>query len=247
MYNLTDGPRAALGARIWYQQSIVERSGPLLDPVRFEIGLRNRWAPVFNEISAYVYFEPIVAFDVTASVAYQYQYEDLVGGGYYRLTSYDDNPTDDLDERRTNQGGTVARIAPRLKFAMWGLVATHTVQLSFVDYRGFGDRDEFDFYSDTAGGIDEVLAEQDFWIRNDTLLLYQTAPSLLLGMRSVADAVPDANRRNYQVALAAIYDRKINDTWSLGVVGFAGTYLRHRWLQYEPNVTLVVNVSRRVL
>ncbi len=246
LYNVTDGPRAALGARIWYQQAIIERSGPLFDPARIEFGLQNRWAPVFNDVSAFVYFEPIAAFDLTASVGYQYQYEDLIGGGYYRMNSYDEDPTDDIDGRSTNQGGTVVRIAPRFKFAMWGIVVTHTVQFSFVDYSA-GDNDDFNYFADTGGGIDEVLNEQDFWIQNSSLLLYQVTPSLLAGLSSVADTVPDADRTNYQLSLAAIYDRPLGETWSLGLVGFAGTYLQHRWLEGEPNVTVLVSFSRRVL
>ena len=245
LYNITNGPRAAVGATVWYQRPIIDRRGPLWDSARIEVGLSNRWAPVFNETKAYLYLEPVAALDITASVAYQVQYDELIGGGYYRLTSYDEDPTEEIPDREITQGGVVARIAPRFKFAMAGFVAAHTIQISYVDYSALSKEDDkFDYYLDTGGGIDEVLNERDLWVENSTFLLYEVAPDFLLGLNSVLDAVPDADRRNYQFNLAGMFTRTFGNDWNINVVGIAGTYLSHRWLEGEPNVTAIVEFSR---
>ena len=248
LYNITDGPRAALGARAWYQRPIIEATGPLWDPARVEAGLTNRWAPVFNDVAAYVYLEPTAAFDVTASVGYQVQYDGLIdGAGYYRLTGYDEDPTDDISNRYATQGGTIIRIAPRFKFAMRRFVVSHTIQVTWVDYRTFaGDDDDFDFFLDGGGGIDEVLNERDVWIQNNSFVFYAAAPGLLLGGNSTIDGVPDADRRNVKLAAAAVYTRVLRRSWNLQLVALAGTYVSHRWLEGEPDVTVVVDFARPI-
>lgn len=244
LYNITSGARATVGATLWYQRPILERSGPLWDPARIEVGVSNRWAPVFNETTAYLYLEPVAAFDITASVAYQVQYDGLVGGGYYRLNSYDEDPTKEISDRETTQGGVVARIAPRFKFSAAGFLAAHTIQISYVDYSAFSNDDEFDYYLDTGGGIDEVLQERDLWIRNSTFLFYEAASGLLLGLNSVLDFVPDADRNNYQLNAAGRFTQTLGNSWEVDLIGIAGTYLSHRWLEGEPSVTAVVEFSR---
>ncbi len=248
LYNITDGPRAALGARAWYQRPIIDATGPLWDPARIEVGLTNRWAPVFNDVAAYVYFEPIAAFDVTASVGYQVQYDGLLdGAGYYRLTGYDEDPTDDISNRYTTQGGTIIRVAPRFKFAMRRFVASHTIQMTWVDYRTFAsDDDDFDFFLDGGGGIDEVLNERGVWIQNNSFVFYAATPGLLVGVNSTVDGVPDADRRNVKLAAASVYTRALRRNWNLQLVALAGTYVSHRWLEGEPDITLVVDFTRPI-
>lgn len=245
LYNISGGPRAALGASLWYQQPIFDRSGPLWLPARIEAGVSNRWAPVFNETKAYLYFEPIAAFDITASVAHQVQYDGLVGGGYYRLTSYEEDPTDTLPGRETTKAGTVTRIAPRFKLAFARFLMAHTIQLSYVDYTVFSDDDDdFEYYLDTAGGVDEVLKERDLWIQHSTFLFYEVVPDFLLGVNSVLDIVPGANRRNYQLSATGMATLSLGNDWKLNVIGIAGTYITHRWLEGKPNVTAIVEISR---
>ncbi len=244
--NIEDGPRAGLQGRVWYQHPLFHRTGSLWDPARIEVGLANRWTPVSNEVTASVYFEPIAVFDVTASVTFQTQYDQLLDAtGYYRLTSYDEDPTDEIDERYTTQSGLVYRVAPRVKAAFAGFIAAHTVQISYVDYGAVSDdSDDFDYYLDAPAGISEVLNERDMWIRNNTVVLYQVTDELNLGLNSVADTVPDADRTNYRLSLIGLYDRPLRNDWNLGLVVVTGAYLSHRWLEGEPDLTVVVEFSR---
>lgn len=217
----------AVTSRLWYRIPLLEQRGVLWDPAKLDLGVRNQLSPAFEEIGAYLYWEPVALFDFTATVSARQTFT-LFDAGFYELSDYD-APYDDLsgsgeDEARS---GFRFTFAPRLKGAYAGFVAVNELKVDVFDFGSNVSEPGQRFFYEPV--YDTVLQFRDTVVANTFILLYSATPELRLGGQYYLRSVPNSGRLSNRFAAMALYARPVGERLSLFAALLSGSYLGDRY------------------
>lgn len=217
----------ALTSRLWYRIPLQEQRGILWDPAKLDLGVRNQLSPAFDEIGAYLYWEPLALFDFTAALAAR-RTITAFDAGFYEVSSYDAS-YDNLADTGSDEVNTGFRFtfAPRLKGAYAGFIAVDELKIDVFDFgSNVSNPGERYFYEPV---YDTVVAFRDTVVSNTLTLLYQLTPQMRLGGQYFLRHVADAEESNHRLNAVGIYTRNLNEGLSLFAALLAGSYIADRY------------------
>lgn len=233
----------AFTSRLWYRAPLREERGILWDPAKVDLGVRNQFSPAFEEFGAYVYWEPVAIFDLSAAVSFRRAFTAF-GFGFQELESYDDSYRDLSDASDENRGGFRFTVTPRLKGAYAGFVAVNELRIDTFDFgSNVSEAGKRYFYEPV---YDTVLKLRDTVVANTTILLYSLTPELRLGGQYYLRHVPGSDRTSHRFSAMGIYARPLSDGMSLFGALLAGGYAADRYRTGDLYLAGQVGLQARI-
>lgn len=234
----------ALTSRIWYRIPLQEQRGLLWDPAKLDLGLRNQLSPAFEEIGAYLYWEPLALFDFTATIAAR-RTITAFDAGFYEVSGYD-APYDDLADNGSDEAKTGFRFtfAPRLKGAYAGFILAEELKIDVFDFGSNVSNPGKRYFYEPV--YDTVIAFRDTVVANTLTVLYSATPELRLGGQYFLRHVAEADETNHRLNAIAIYSRGIREGVSLFAALLGGSYLEDRYYRGDLYLAGQVGIQARL-
>ncbi|MFW6338060.1 MAG: hypothetical protein ACOC25_03970 [Alkalispirochaetaceae bacterium] len=234
----------ALTSRLWYRIPLQEQRGILWDPAKLDLGARNQLSPAFEEIGAYLYWEPLALFDFTASVAAR-RTITAFDSGFYEVEGYDaeyEELSGSLEDEAT--AGFRFTFAPRLKGAYAGFVLANELKIDVFDFGSNVSNPGERFFYEPA--YDTVIAFRDTVVANTLTVLYSVTPDLLLGGQYYLRHVAQADVTNHRLNGSGIYTRELRENLSFFAALLGGSYLDDRYHTGELYLAGQLGVQARL-
>lgn len=207
-----------LDTKLSYKIPFVNKSGPLWESTRLELGVQNEWTPADNLVSVRATFEPVGFFDLCAKAGYFLMYNGL-GYGCFRMWSPDSAYDLKTQQRLKSTGarGYWLSVTPTLKAKVGRLIVLNSLTINRIAIDGQN------YFLEVRSYLPHRVKDVD--LVNNAYLLYEWSESIIAGITMKNEFVAKVSVQSNRLCAMAVFKDAILPLKHSYVAINAGLYL----------------------